>query len=189
MVRGRVLPILTVIIAAASLAACGSTTPAGSATTASSSTTSDATTSAAPITAATITTATDTQSDRADITAALNAWPAAWADRDAAAVCGLFAPDVTFTFQGGTDRDYQQACSQFTTLLGAADKTVSYLPPDIESIDVDGDLAAVRLIWTATISGADGTALETTEEKGLDILRRQPDGDWQITVSYAFPLS
>ena len=104
-------------------------------------------------------------------------------------MCGLFAPNVIFTFQGGPDRDYPQACTQFTSLLSAADKSVSYLPPDIESIDVDGDLAAVRLIWTATITGADGTVLETTREKGLDILRRQPDGSWRITVSYAFPLT
>jgi uncharacterized protein (TIGR02246 family) len=131
----------------------------------------------------------DTASDHAAITAALDAWPTAWADHNAPAVCDLFAPEVVFSFQGGDDRTYSQACAQFTTLVTSTDKTVSYLPPEIESIVVDGDLAAVRLIWTATITDSAGTVLETTREKGLDVFQRQDDGHWQISISYAYPLT
>jgi ketosteroid isomerase-like protein len=66
---------------------------------------------------------------------------------------------------------------------------VSYRRPAIESIAVDGDLAAVRLIWTVTITAADGTVLENAREKGLDVLRRRADGRWRISLSYAFPLA
>jgi steroid delta-isomerase len=49
---------------------------------------------------------------------------------------------------------------------------------------VAGDLAVVRLTWTLTVS-VDG-ATETTEEEGIDIFRRQPDGRWSIARYIAF---
>jgi uncharacterized protein (TIGR02246 family) len=128
-------------------------------------------------------------SDRATIVATLDAWPDAWARRDAGAICGLFARDVVFSFQGGKDRRYGQACAQFRTIVADRTRTFRYRPPKIESVDVDGDLAAVRLIWTVTVRKADGTLLERAREKGLDVLRRGADGTWRIIVSYAYPLT
>lgn len=128
------------------------------------------------------------QADEAAIRAALNAWPRAWARRDAPAICGLFAPDVVLSFPGGPDRTYRQACAQFRALTANRRRTVRYRRPTIERIVVDGDLAAVRLIWTYRIVRRDGKLLERGREKGLDVFERQPDGAWRITVSHAFPL-
>ncbi|MFN8202468.1 MAG: nuclear transport factor 2 family protein [Solirubrobacteraceae bacterium] len=133
-------------------------------------------------------TSADAQADEAAIRAALNAWPRAWARRDAPAICGLFAPDVVLSFPGGPDRTYRQACAQFRALTANRRRTVRYRRPTIERIVVDGDLAAVRLIWTYRIERRDGKLLERGREKGLDVFERQPDGAWRITVSHAFPL-
>ena len=62
--------------------------------------------------------------------------------------------------------------------------TFSYTPPVIHEIVVDGDLAVVRLGWTLTTQTAAGT--EVTEEQGLDVFRRQPDGRWSIARFMAF---
>ena len=65
-------------------------------------------------------------------------------------------------------------------------KTFTYAEPDIRDVDVDGDLAAVRLIWTLTVRDASGVVLETVEEDGVDVFRRQADGSWKTAVSHAF---
>jgi hypothetical protein len=77
---------------------------------------------------------------------------------------------------------------QFTDLINRTDRSIVYEPPEIEDVLVDGDLAVVRLTWTGTIKGADGSLLEQTRERGLDVFGRQDDGHWRITTSYAFPL-
>ena len=126
--------------------------------------------------------------DEQDIRRALNAWPAAWDARDAGAVCDLFAPDAVFVYPGGPDRTYGQACAQFTDLINNSDRSIVYEPPEIEDVLVEGELAVVRLTWTGTIKGVDGSVLERTKERGLDVFGRQDDGHWRITTSYAFPL-
>jgi uncharacterized protein (TIGR02246 family) len=118
----------------------------------------------------------------------LNAWPRAWADRDADAICDLFAPDVVFSFPGGPDRTYREACAQFRALTATHRRTVVYRRPKIERILVDGDLAAVRLIRTYRIERRNGKVIERSREKGPDVFERRPDGAWRIRVSYAYPL-
>jgi steroid delta-isomerase len=57
---------------------------------------------------------------------------------------------------------------------------------DIRDIIVEGNLAAVRLIWTLTIAPPIDV---TSVEHGLDIFRRQPDGTWKIVrfITYDAP--
>jgi uncharacterized protein (TIGR02246 family) len=125
---------------------------------------------------------------RAAIVATLDAWPGAWKRHDAAAICGLFARDVVFSFPGGPDRDYATACAQFQRLASDPNTRVSYRRPRIQGVAVSGRLAVVRLIWSVTIRDGGGTILETTREQGLDELRRGTDGRWRVTVSHAYPL-
>lgn len=83
---------------------------------------------------------------------------------------------------------YGQACAQFRDLMNRSDRSIVYEPPEIEDVLVDGKLAVVRLTWNGTIKGVDGSVLEQTKERGLGVFRRQDDGHWRITTSYAFPL-
>jgi uncharacterized protein (TIGR02246 family) len=130
----------------------------------------------------------DPAADRAAMERVLRQWPLDIADRNAAAVCGIFAPDVVLSAAGGPDRNYQQVCAQFEQLLADSQRTISYADPEIQDVFVDGDLGAVRLIWTLTITGPPGSKPVVEREQGLDIFARQPDGSWKIRVSHAYPL-
>ncbi|HEV7734162.1 MAG TPA: nuclear transport factor 2 family protein [Candidatus Binatia bacterium] len=121
------------------------------------------------------------------VRAVLAQWPRDWNARNVPAVCGLFAPDVVLSFPGGPDRDHATMCRGFTTTLARTDRILRYDAPEIEDVFVDGDLAAVRLVWTLRITG-DGLPAEIVEkERGLDVFQRQSDGTWKIRVSYAYP--
>ncbi|MCW5889928.1 MAG: nuclear transport factor 2 family protein [bacterium] len=129
----------------------------------------------------------DPARDAEAIRARLTAWPQAWNARDLRAVCDLFAPDVVLTFPGGPDRDHAAMCAGFRRLFARTDETLRYDPPAITEIMVDGDLAAVRLVWTARSTGAGIAGERVDEEQGLDVFQRQPDGQWRIRVSQAHP--
>ena len=60
---------------------------------------------------------------------------------------------------------------------------------DLKEILVSGDLAAVRLVWTLTVARKEGGVIETIEEPGIDIFRRQRDGSWKIARYLAFPIA
>ncbi len=47
-----------------------------------------------------------------------------------------------------------------------------------------GDIAIVRLVWTLTVAPKDGGPAIATPERGLDVFRKQPDGqleDYPLT--------
>ena len=123
---------------------------------------------------------------RAAIEAALEQWPNDFNAENLAGVCGLFADDVVLVYPGAPDRNRKEFCDQMQTLFDDPAKRFSYAAPDIGEVLVDGDLATVRLIWTLTVRDTSGKVLETVEENGLDVFRRQADGSWRIHVSHAF---
>jgi ketosteroid isomerase-like protein len=81
-------------------------------------------------------------------------WSRDWNARDLDAVCGLFAPDVVLLYPGSPDRDHATMCKGFAATLARDEPAIRYDPPAIEEILVDGDLAVVRLVWTARIREA-----------------------------------
>jgi len=124
------------------------------------------------------------------IRAALVQWSRDWNARDLDAVCGLFAPDVVLLHPDSPDRDHATMCKGFAATFARKDRTIHYDPPAIEEILVDGDLAVVRLVWTAHIrdTTAKGKPSERIErENGIDIFERQGDGRWRIRISHAYP--
>lgn len=129
----------------------------------------------------------DPATDRAAIEAALRQWPSDFNAENLPAVCGLFADDAVLIYPDSPDRDHQEFCDRMRQQFDSTNR-FTYDVPDIREVIVDGDLATVRLIWKLTVSDASGTVLETVEENGLDVFRRQPDGSWKIHISHAFPL-
>ena len=129
----------------------------------------------------------DLASDRAAIAAALRQWPHDFNAENLPEVCGLFADDVILIAPNSRDRDHWAFCDQMKTLFADRAKRYSYAEPQINEVLVDGDLAAVRLIWTLTITDASGQVLETSKEDGVDVFQRQSDGSWKIHISHAFP--
>jgi uncharacterized protein (TIGR02246 family) len=125
----------------------------------------------------------DVEADKADIAARLQGWASAFNARDAAGVCGLFAPDLISTVPGALAGGREAVCTRLAKLLADPNLRLSY-HPDVSETIVSGDLAVVRLFWTLTMER--GTSRETSTEAGLDIFRRQPDGRWSIARFMAF---
>ncbi len=125
--------------------------------------------------------------DEAAIATALYKWPRDFNNKNLSEVCGLFAEGVVLVYPDSPDRDHDAFCQQMRGTFEDSTKRFHYHTPEIKQILVDGDLAAVRLVWTLTVTDSFGMMPETTREDGVDVLRRQPDGSWKIAISHAFP--
>jgi steroid delta-isomerase len=121
-----------------------------------------------------------------DIRAALMKWTADFNARNLGEVCDLFAPDLRYDFQGLPERNYDDICKLLHASLSDAGKRFTYSPPAIKEIIVAGDLAVVRLTWTLKVRNESTPGDVTSEEVGLDVFRRQPDGRWKIIRYIAF---
>lgn len=126
----------------------------------------------------------DTVAEKA-IRDALKRWTADFNARDASRICDLFAPDLRYDFRGTPERDYAAMCSALRRALGDRSKTLTY-SFDIKEIIVSGDMAIVRLVWTSRLSRPDSGQVIETREPGLDVFRRQPDGEWRISRYMAY---
>lgn len=124
-----------------------------------------------------------------EIRAALTKWTADFNARNVGEVCDLFAPDLRYDFQGFPERGYDDICKLLHTSLGDTGKRFTYLPPAIKEIIVSGDLAVVRLTWTMKVHSEGAPGDVTSQDTGLDVFRRQPDGRWRIIRYIAFEAS
>ncbi len=125
----------------------------------------------------------DAQNDAAAISKRLRDWAADFNARNAAGVCGLFAPDLIATVRGAADRGREELCRHLAQVLADQSRRLSYTP-DIREIVVSGDLAFVRLVWTLEVEQRG--VRHTSQEPGLDIFRRQPNGEWSISRFLAY---
>jgi len=121
------------------------------------------------------------------VRAALVNWTQDFNSGNQQGVCELFAPNLRYDFRGFPERDYGDICKQLRTSLQDKSRTYRYAL-DIREILVTGDIAVVRLVWTLTIRLTDRREI-TTEEPGMDVFRRQPDGSWKIIryIAYEAP--
>jgi uncharacterized protein (TIGR02246 family) len=98
--------------------------------------------------------------------------------------CDLFAPDLRYDYRGLPERNYQEMCAGLRRALTDPSKHYSYALA-IKDILVFGDMAAVRLVWTLTLTAA-GAEPKVSHEHGIDVFRRQPDGAWRIIRFVAY---
>lgn len=126
----------------------------------------------------------DPAADEAAIRQRFLDWTAAFNARDAAGACDLFAPGLAYDMPDQLGGTQASMCGNLARVLARDDLRLSYDPPELHEITIDGALAVVRLTWTLTTE-ARGVR-ETTTEEGIDILRRQPDGRWSIARFVAF---
>jgi uncharacterized protein (TIGR02246 family) len=118
------------------------------------------------------------QAAEAAIRDALTQWTADFNARRTDRVCYLFAPDLVAQFRGQPETGHAGLCDQLTRSLTDREKSFHYSLA-IKEILVSGDIAVVRLVWTLKVERPGAPAV-TTEETGMDIFRRQPDGRWRI---------
>ncbi len=95
---------------------------------------------------------------------------------------------MRYDYRGFPERGYQDVCDLLQRALSDPNKRFSY-SADIKEIIVAGDLAVVRLTWTLKVKSNDAPQEISSEEPGLDVFRRQPDGRWKIIryIAYEAP--
>jgi ketosteroid isomerase-like protein len=124
------------------------------------------------------------ETDQDAIRAALTKWTDDFNAGNVAAVCGLFAPDLRYDYKGFPERSYQDICDGLRASL--TDRTKRYYYSlAIKDIVVSSNLAAVRLTWTLRITRPDSPP-QISNEQGIDIFRKQPDGAWKIIRFIAY---
>ncbi|MDI4657324.1 YybH family protein [Xanthobacter autotrophicus] len=127
-------------------------------------------------------------SDAAAIRSRLTGWAEAFNAGDASRVCDLFADDLQSDVETAPVGDKASVCARLKTALAKPDRRLTYTVA-IHDILVSGDMAAVRLTWTSTLSTAGKNAAGESEswaEQGLDVFRRDPDGAWRIVRYMAY---
>ena len=100
-------------------------------------------------------------------------------------ICRLFAPDLRYDYRGYPERGYDDICGLLQRSLRDRTKTYSY-SLWIKEIVVSGDLAVVRLVWTLKVSATAAATEAVSEEPGMDIFHKQPDGSWKIIRFIAY---
>ena len=116
---------------------------------------------------------------------ALIKWARDFNAGDTAEICGLFAPDLRYDYRGHPERGYDDICGLLQRSLSDRTKKYSYTL-QIKEIVVSGDLAVVRLVWTLKVSPVGAATEMVSEEPGMDIFRKQPDGRWKIIRYIAY---
>lgn len=125
--------------------------------------------------------------DKAAITERLRHWTAAFNAHDKAGICDLFAPDLVYTIPGALDGNRAGLCANIHAVQSRPGLHLHYDDPDIREIIVSGDIAVVRLFWTLT--ARKGAERDVTTEAGMDVFRRQPDGNWSIIRFLSFTIT
>ena len=122
------------------------------------------------------------------IRGALAKWTADFNARDTAHICDLFAPDLVYDYRGFPERTHADLCGLLRRSLAGRTKQFAYAL-DIKEIIVSGDMAVVRLVWTLTTTLPGAATPVQSKEPGLDVFRRQPDGNWRISryIAYEAP--
>jgi len=119
--------------------------------------------------------------DAADIRARLEQWTVAFNARDKAAACELFSKTLISDYRGQGEADYATRCALIEKALGDPARRFTYSLA-IREIITEGNLAIVRLTWTLKISPGDITSVEP----GLDVFRKESDGQWRIIRYIAY---
>jgi ketosteroid isomerase-like protein len=118
-------------------------------------------------------------SPEAEIRAALVQWMNDFNAGRADKVCDIFAPSLRADNKGVGERDFEAQCQLLQTVLGDPERSFSYAL-DLKEVVAEGDMAAVRLVWTLTTRVKASGAESTVEEQGLDVFGKGSDGHWRI---------
>jgi ketosteroid isomerase-like protein len=125
--------------------------------------------------------------DRAMFQALFDAWTQAFNQKKYPEVCKLFAKSITADYQGAARKDYAGMCDGFRKIF-EEDDAVYHNEFRIHEIYRSNDVAAVRITWYLTVH-KNGSHFASIQEEGLDVLRKQSNGRWQIVNFIAYPVS
>jgi len=119
--------------------------------------------------------------DADDIRTRLEQWTEDFNEGRTDAVCDLFSKEAISNYRGQPERNYDEICALLQKSLADPARDFRY-ELDLREIIVEGNLAAVRLVWTLFISPLNVTSVEP----GLDVFRKEADGKWRIIRYLAY---
>lgn len=105
--------------------------------------------------------------------------------RDAKEAVSFFARDTLLVHPLRGEADYKAISDGFENAYKVPLENPYVILTDIEEIQVSGDMAFIRVIWSRE-SVSDKQIL--SGEKDLEIWQRQTDGKWKLSRGYSFPL-
>jgi ketosteroid isomerase-like protein len=121
----------------------------------------------------------------AAIHTALEKWTADFNAGNAGQICDLFAFELRYDYRGHPERNYRDICGLLQRSLEDRTKSYAYAL-EIKEVLVSGELAVVRLVWTLRIRSNDAPESVQSVEPGMDIFRKQADGNWKIIRYIAY---
>ena len=116
---------------------------------------------------------------------AFNQLVAAFNAHDAHAAVAYFADDIVLVSPVHPDLGYQALKDEFTARYATQPPTSFTAKANIEEIQVAGDLAFIRVVWSRE-RNSDHAIL--SGEKDIESWQRQKNGAWKLARGYSFPL-
>lgn len=107
--------------------------------------------------------------------------------RDTDAVMSFFAKDALLSYPGHPDSGFDAIREVLRKSYSHPDIQGRY-SAEIEEVQVSGDLAFVRAVWTADLEQKSTGRKVRTQDKDLEIWRCQPDGSWKLYRGLSFPV-
>ena len=111
-------------------------------------------------------------------------WSTAFNRKNLAASCALFAKSVTADYKGAPRKNYTSICDGFKRVFNDTSKTYTY-HYKLRHVYRSGNLAAVRITWYLEVAEA-GKPTSNTTDQGIDVLRPNQNGQWQIINYLAY---
>lgn len=119
--------------------------------------------------------------DATDIRTRLQQWTASFNGRDKVGSCDLFSKSLISDVRRQGEANYEMRCAIISKALDDPQRSFHY-SFDIKDVIVDKSIAVVRLDWALRISPGDAVSTET----GLDVFRKESDGQWRIIRYMAY---
>ncbi len=119
--------------------------------------------------------------DAADIRTRLQQWTASFNGRDKVGSCDLFSKSLISDVRGQGEASYETRCAIIRQALDDPKRSFHY-DLNVKEIIIAQTVAIVRLDWILKISPDDVTSTET----GLDVFRKESDGQWRIIRYMAY---
>ena len=102
-------------------------------------------------------------------------------------LCDLFAPDLIANYRGQPEKSFDSLCTALREDITSGPRSFHYAL-ELNEIMVSGDMAMVRLIWHLTVTDRETGRTFETADRGIDIFRLQPDGEWRIARYIAYEI-
>jgi len=111
-------------------------------------------------------------------------WTKSFNQKDMVGTMSIFAPVCEAALPDANHKTYDQIEAGFKKLFADKSKSFKYTY-DVLHIWRSGDLAAVRITWHLS-TYENGKLIDKNDELGMDVLKRNKQGTWQIVNWVAF---